>query len=145
MAKTKTEFQKTQERDDYVQAKEKELVDVDMQLQQLKDKANQLQGPEQENLNSKVDAVQAKRDAAKEQLDQVSEAEPANWEQMKADTDKTFDELKQSLNEAQSNQSQPAQPQTPDTPQTDTSQSSQTETGQSPTSQPQSEQTPGQQ
>jgi hypothetical protein len=115
LAETKAEFQQTQERDDYVQSKEKELVEVDMTLQQQRDKARQLQGQQQQDLTGKIEAVQAKRDAAKEQLDEIRKAEPAKWKELQADTDKTFAELKQAVAEAQSAQTQTGQHKPPST------------------------------
>jgi hypothetical protein len=137
LAKTKSEFEETQQRDDYVQAKEKELVEADTTLQQLKDKSSQLSGPEQQDLNSKVDAIAVKRDAAKEQLDEIRDAEPAKWKQMQEVTDKAFTDLKQAISEAQSNASLPAQTQPPDATQTDTTETDASTTGDA--TQPQAE------
>jgi hypothetical protein len=121
LSKAKSEFEQTQERDDYVQAKEKDLVEADTTLQQLKDKSTQLQGPEQQNLTTKIGTVEAKRDAAKEHLDEIREADPAKWKGMQESTDKAFADLKQSISDAELTPSQPNRPPTPRTTQPDAS------------------------
>jgi hypothetical protein len=122
LAKTKTEFQQTRERDDYVQSKEKELVEVDTTLQQQRNKARQLQEQDQQNLTSKIEAVELKRDVAKERLDEIRKAEPTEWKELQGETDKTFAELQQALAQVESAPAQPgASESTPtqiDTPQT---------------------------
>jgi hypothetical protein len=102
LAETKANFDQTQQRDNFIRAKDQELVQIDSTLQQLKDKARQAQGPDQENLNAKIEAVETNRDTAKKSLDSVRKAKPADWNQQQSDVENSFAELKRSLNDAQS-------------------------------------------
>jgi uncharacterized coiled-coil DUF342 family protein len=89
----------TQQRDDYVKSMQAKLDEFDKKLDGLEARASKLGGPEKDDVNNMVKQLRDQRDSIASQLDNVKNASPEAWPQMKSNVDSQFAMLERSYQE----------------------------------------------
>jgi uncharacterized coiled-coil DUF342 family protein len=88
-----------QQRDDYVKSMQAKLDEFDKKLDGLEARASKLSGPEKDDVNNMVKQLRDQRDSIASQLDNVKNASPEAWPQMKSNVDSQFAMLERSYQE----------------------------------------------
>jgi hypothetical protein len=85
-AELRTEEQRlkaTQDRDAYVKEVEGELAKMEKSIEEMKEQASAAEGAAKDEINLKIDALQAQHDRTEEALDSLKSADLASWENHK--------------------------------------------------------------
>lgn len=88
------------ERTEYVEKLSAQMVEWDAQIDLLKDKAESATPEEKFEYYNAIAALQLKRDEAAEKLQGISAASDDEWEDVKAGTEKVWNEVKNILQDA---------------------------------------------
>jgi hypothetical protein len=95
--KTEARFAAQKARDSYVNDAELQLVKVDEQIAQMKDRDKNLEGAAKEAADERIDLVEKRRDAARNALDDVKSADAMNWELARDDAERALKDLTEAL------------------------------------------------
>jgi uncharacterized coiled-coil DUF342 family protein len=88
-----------QQRDVYVKSMQAKLDEFDKKLDGLETRASKLSGPEKDDVNNMVTQLRDQRKGIASQLDNVKDASPEAWPQMKSNVDSQFAMLERSYQE----------------------------------------------
>ena len=88
-----------QQRDVYVKSMQGKLDEFDKNLDGLEARASKLSGPEKDDVNNMVTQLRDERKGIASQLDNVKDASPDAWPQMKSNVDSQFAMLERSYQE----------------------------------------------
>ena len=81
-------------RDEYAHEMQKKLDELDVKYKALERRAAEARGDARKDLDEKVEAARARRDAAARKLDELKEAGLDRWEKVKDGVGNAFDDLK---------------------------------------------------
>ena len=87
------------QRDDYVKSMQAKLDEFDKKLDGLDARASKLSGPDKDDVNNMVNQLRDQRKSIASQLDNVKDASPETWPQMKSNVDSQFAMLERSYQE----------------------------------------------
>lgn len=87
-------------RTEYVEKLSAQMVEWDAQIFQLKDKAESATPEDRYEYSALIAALQLKRDEAAQKLQGISIAGDHEWEELKAGTDRVWDEVRSILHDA---------------------------------------------
>ena len=88
-----------QQRDAYVKSMQAKLDEFDKKLDGLDARASSLSGPQKGDVNNMVNQLRDQRKSIASQLDNVKDASPEAWPQMKSNVDSQFAMLERSYQE----------------------------------------------
>ena len=88
-----------QQRDVYVKSMQAKLDEFDKKLDGLDARASKLSGPDKDDVNNMVNQLRDQRKSIASQLDNVKDASPETWPQMKSNVDSQFAMLERSYQE----------------------------------------------
>jgi len=81
-------------RDEYARGMQTKLDELDTKHKALEKRASEAKGDAKKDLDEKVKASKAKRDAAAKKLDELKEASHDRWEKIKDGVENAFEDLK---------------------------------------------------
>jgi hypothetical protein len=87
-------------RTEYVEKLSAQMVEWDVQIERLKDKAESATPEEKFEYSNTIAALQLKRDEAAVKLQGLSAASEDEWETLKAGAEQIWDEVRKSLRDA---------------------------------------------
>ncbi len=87
-------------RTEYVEKLSAQMVEWDVQIERLKDKAESATPEEKFEYSNTIAALQLKRDEAAVKLQGLSAASEDEWENLKAGAEQIWDEVRKSLRDA---------------------------------------------
>jgi hypothetical protein len=87
-------------RTEYVEKLSAQVVEWDVQIDLLKDKAKSATPETTSDYSGAIAALQAKRDEAAAKLQGISAASDDEWEELKTGTDQVWDEVRTILRDA---------------------------------------------
>jgi DNA repair exonuclease SbcCD ATPase subunit len=96
---TEQQHQATQARDSFVQQSEKQLADLEARIKQLKERADATEGENATALNQQVEALENQHERAEEALEELKDAEVAEWQAHQEPVRTALNELSTSVNE----------------------------------------------
>lgn len=85
---------------EYVEKLSAEMVEWDAQIDQLRFKADSASGEIKSGYREKIDALLKKRNEAALKLQAIPADDGDAWEELKAETDSVWDEVRTSLHDA---------------------------------------------
>jgi len=88
-----------QQRDAYVKSMQAKLDEFDKKLDGLDARASSLSGPQKDDVNNMVNQLRDQRKSIASQLDNVKDASPEAWPQMKSNVDSQLAMLERSYQE----------------------------------------------
>ncbi len=87
-------------RTEYVEKLSAQMVEWDNQIDLLKDKAKSATAEAESDYSDAIAALQLKRDEAAAKLQGITDAGDDEWEGLKADTERVWDEIRTSIRDA---------------------------------------------
>ena len=83
--------------DEYALEMSKRLDELNLKLEDLKDRAAKAEGQAKQDLEKKLEEAKVKRDAAAKKLDELKEAGADRWEKVKEGVGNALDDLKKAF------------------------------------------------
>jgi hypothetical protein len=85
---------------EYVESLSSQIVDWDMQIDQLKDKAASAASGEESEYSGMIAALKLKRDEAAHKLQGIAQVSDGEWNDMKSGSEDTMDEIRSVFSDA---------------------------------------------
>jgi chromosome segregation ATPase len=95
---TQQDQQATAARDNYVKEVEQQLADIEAKIDELEEDASNAEGTEADNLNLRIETLQAQHDRAEEALGELKSADINHWQTHQEHVRTAMQDLNNSMN-----------------------------------------------